>query len=159
MRSENAYTFEGTSLRSYHLKNVLSGLPPESFLARTPENGCTARIAAQFYPRGGGGLNLHTDPLDRHQLTVPALELSRRGDDFTSGGIYVTKADGSVLDAQAHLDLGDVLFFNAATPHGVDTIDAGAPLAWHRFEGRWIVLLAVNKLQATADIGDSVDLG
>jgi len=143
---------------AYHLKNVLSGLPPTSFLARTPEHGCTARIAAQFYPTGGGGLNLHTDPVDRHQLTVPTMELSRRGDDYRSGGVYLTRADGSVLDAQAHLDLGDLLFFNAATPHGVAVIDDGEPLAWHRFEGRWIVLLAVNRLQSTADIGDSMEL-
>ena len=143
----------------YHLKNVLSGLPPMSFLGLTPEHGCTARIAAQFYPKGGGGLNLHTDPVDRHQLTVPTLELSHRGDDYSCGGIYVTRADGSVLDAQDHLHLGDLLFFNAATPHGVATIDEVEPLAWHRFEGRWIVLLAINRLQSTADIGDSVDLG
>jgi hypothetical protein len=144
---------------AYQLKNMLSGLPPTSFLGRTPENGCTARLAAQFYPKGGGGLNLHTDPVDRHQLTVPTLELSQRGTDFSSGGIFVTRADGSVLDAQKHLNTGDLLFFNAATPHGVETVDDGEPLAWYRFEGRWIVILAVNRLQSTADIADSEDLG
>ncbi|MDH3680296.1 MAG: hypothetical protein OEV40_10160 [Acidimicrobiia bacterium] len=144
---------------AYRVKNLLSGLPPASFLGRMPEQGCTARISVQFYPRGGGGLNRHTDPVDRHQLTVPTLELSHRGDDYATGGIYVIRADGSTLDVQEHLDVGDVLFFNAATPHGVATIDHADALAWHRFEGRWIALLAVNKLQSTADIGDSVDLG
>lgn len=143
----------------YRVKNVLSGLPPASFLGRAPELGCTARISVQFYPKGGGSLNGHTDPVDRHQLTVPSLELSRRGEDYSTGGIYLTRADGSTLDAQAQLDVGDVLFFNAATPHGVATIDESEPLEWHRFEGRWIALLAVNKLHGTDDIGDSVDLG
>lgn len=144
---------------SYHLKNVLSGLPACSFLGPTPERGCTARISVQFYPRGAGELNLHTDPVDRHQLTVPILELGRRGDDFATGGVFVTRADGSILDAQEHLTCGDLLLFNAATPHGVATIDSARPVAWHRFEGRWMMLLAVNKLHETSDIADSVDLG
>lgn len=144
---------------SYHLKNRLSGLDATSFLGRTPELGCTARISCQFYPRGGGGLNPHTDPVDRHQLTVPLMELGRRGEDFDQGGIYVIREDGSTLDAQEHLGWGDLLLFNAATPHGVATIDSGEQLRWHRFEGRWMVLLTVNKLASVADIADSVDLG
>lgn len=144
---------------TYHLKNRLSGLPAESFLGREPQAGCTARISAQFYPRGGGGLNLHTDPVDRHQLTVPVMELGQRGEDFDEGGIFVTRADGSVVDVQEQMRWGDVLMFNAATPHGVATIDPDEELAWHRFEGRWMILLAVNRLQSITDIGDSVDLG
>ena len=40
----------------YHLKNRLSGLPADMFLGTQPQEGCTARLAFQVYPRGGGFL-------------------------------------------------------------------------------------------------------
>jgi hypothetical protein len=143
----------------YLFKNKLSGLPAESFLGAEPEDGITSRLAFQFYPRGGGGLNMHADPVDRHQLTVPTMLLSRKGEDYQQGGLVVEKSDGSRVDVDAMMDWGDILFFNARMVHGVQRVDPEADRDWLSFEGRWMALFAVNKVAQVDDIPDAVDLG
>jgi hypothetical protein len=142
----------------YHLKNRLSGIPAERFLGIEPQDGCTARLAFQFYPRGGGFLNRHADPVDYHQLTVPIMQLSKKGDDFETGGLYIQMADGSDLMLDDIAEWGDVVYFNAQCPHGVAPIDPGAPLRWHDYRGRWMLLFAVNRLAGNVSIGNAVDL-
>jgi hypothetical protein len=140
----------------YHMKNRLSGLPPDSYLGIKPENGCTARLAFQVYPRGGGFLQRHCDPVDYHQLTVPILQMSRKGVDFESGGLYVQTEDGRDLVIDDVAEPGDVIYFNAACPHGVAPIDPGVPLRWTTFAGRWMLLFAVNRLAGNTSIGNAV---
>jgi hypothetical protein len=142
----------------YELKNRLSGLPAGSFLERLPEHGCIARLAFQFYPAGRGGLHCHADPVDQHQLTVPTMLLCRKGEDFQEGGAYVEKEDGKLICLDDLMDWGDVAYFNARVRHGVLSIDPGKESPWLSFQGRWMLLFAVNKLQSNATIADSVDL-
>src|SRR5579872_4362533 len=139
----------------YHLKNVLSGLSPDSFLAVTPQDGCTARLAFQMYPRGGGFLERHADPVDYHQLTVPTVQISRKGADFQTGGLYVQMADGRDLVIDDIAEPGDVVYFNAGCPHGVEPIDPGVPMRWMSFAGRWMLLCAVNRLASNTTIGNA----
>ena len=142
----------------FHLKNRLSGLPAERFLGVEPEEGCTARLAFQVYPRGGGFLNRHADPVDYHQLTVPTLQMSRKGVDFHTGGLFIQLANGEDLMVDDITEPGDVIYFNAACPHGVKTIDPEAELRWPAYAGRWMLLFAVNRLASNAAIGNAVDL-
>lgn len=142
----------------YHMKNRLSGLPADRFLGIEPQEGCTARLAFQFYPRGGGFLNRHADPVDYHQLTVPIMQMSRKGEDFETGGLYVQMADGTDLIVDDITDWGDIVYFNAQCPHGVAQIDPAAPLRWHDYQGRWMLLFAVNRLAGNTSIGNAVDL-
>jgi hypothetical protein len=130
----------------YHTRNRLSGLPAGAFLGIEPQDGCTARLAFQVYPRGGGFLDRHADPVDFHQLTVPILQMSRKGKDFDSGGLYVEMSDGRDLMIDDIAEPGDVVYFNAACPHGVAPIDPEVPLRWTTFSGRWMLLFAVNRL-------------
>ena len=143
----------------YHMKNCLSGLPPGSFLGARPQDGCTARLAFQVYPRGGGFLNRHADPVDYHQLTVPIMQMSRKGTDFHAGGLFVAMSDGRDLLIDDVAEPGDVIYFNAACPHGVAPIDPDAPLRWTTFAGRWMLLFAVNRLAANTAIGNAVPVG
>jgi hypothetical protein len=143
----------------YHLKNRLSGLAADSFLGQAPDRDCTARLAFQLYPRGGGYLNQHVDPIDFHQLTAPILQMSRRGEDFERGGLYVVDRAGGRLMLDDLTEPGDVVFFNAANPHGVEPIDPDRPLDWLAYQGRWMLLFAVNRVAGSRAIGDSVDLG
>ena len=142
----------------YHVKNVLSGLRVDAFLGQSPENGCIARLAFQMYPRGGGFLNRHSDPVDHHQLTVPILQMSAKGRDFREGGLFVQMADGRDLVVDDLTETGDVVYFNARCPHGVLPIDPSAPLRWLDYAGRWMLLFATNKLAGNAAIADAVDL-
>ncbi len=142
----------------YHLKNQLSGLDAEKFLGAEPEDGCTARLAFQFYPKGAGGLNLHQDPVDYHQLTVPIMVMSNKGKDFHNGGAFVECEDGSRIDLDDICQVGDVVYFNAQCRHGVEPIDPQTELDWLSFEGRWMLLFAVNRLFDNQQIPDSIDL-
>jgi len=142
----------------YHLKNRLSGLPAERFLGPQPQEGCTARLAFQVYPRGGGFLTRHADPVDYHQLTVPIMQMTRKGVDFETGGLFVQMSDGRDLVIDDIAEPGDVIYFNAACPHGVAPIDPHAPMRWTTFGGRWMLLFAVNRLAGNAAIGNSVSL-
>ncbi len=142
----------------YHMKNRLSGLDATKFLGVKPEDGCTARLAFQVYPRGGGFLQRHADPVDYHQLTVPILQMTQKGTDFETGGLYVQMADGRDLVVDDIAAPGDVVYFNAACPHGVQPIDPHAPMRWTSFAGRWMLLFAINRLAANAAIGNAVTL-
>jgi hypothetical protein len=142
----------------YHMKNRLSGLPADRFLANEPQDGCTARLAFQVYPRGGGFLNRHADPVDHHQLSVPILQMSRKGEDFHDGGLFVQMSNGEDLMIDDITEPGDVVYFNAACPHGVKPIDPDAALRWASFAGRWMLLFAVNRLAQNTTIGNATDL-
>ena len=142
----------------YYLKNLVNNLPKDKFLKPEPEEGCTARLSFQFYPKGIGGLNKHSDPVDHHQLTVPSLIMSKKGKDFHSGGVYVEDMNNNKKYLDDICDIGDVVFFNAQVPHGVKVIDEAKDEDWLSFEGRWMMIFATNKLFDNEDIQDSVDL-
>jgi hypothetical protein len=142
----------------YHLKNRLSGIAADKFLGIKPQDGCTSRLAFQVYPRGGGFLARHADPVDYHQLTVPILQITRKGVDFQAGGLFVQMADGRDLVIDEVAEPGDVVYFNASCPHGVQPIDPDEPMRWTTFAGRWMLLFAVNRLAGNAAIGNAVPL-
>ena len=143
----------------YQLKNLLSGIPADSFLGPEPEKGCTARMSFQYYPSGMGGLNKHEDPFNYHQSTVPVMIMSQKGKDFTVGGSYVEREGGELFMLDDVCDAGDVIFFNAQCNHGVEKIDPDEEVDWLSQKGRWIALFAVNKVSGNTDIEDSTDLG
>ncbi len=143
----------------FRAKNLISGNGPDRFHGRDGEDGCVMRLAFQFYPRGIGGMNLHRDPVDFHQLTVPTLTLSRKGVDFHEGGAFVQMDSGERIWTDEISDVGDVVYFNASMPHGVEIIDPHAADDWLSFEGRWMLLFAINKLAGTSQVADAQDLG
>lgn len=142
----------------YYMKNLLSGLPRDRFLKPVPEHGCTARLAFQFYPRGLGGLNKHVDPVDHHQLTVPTMLLSQKGEDFQQGGAYVERENGERILLDDLMGWGDVVYFNAQMCHGVERVDPDVEPDWLSFRGRWMLLFAINKLRDNLAIAESTDL-
>jgi hypothetical protein len=139
----------------YFLKNLLAGIPKERFIGRTPEAGCTARLAFQFYPSGIGELKKHSDPVAHHQLVAPTMLLSKKGSDFFAGGAFAERSDGSRVDLDEIAGAGSVVFFHAQIPHGVERIDPSSSVNWLSFQGRWMLLFAVNRLQDNPEIPDS----
>jgi hypothetical protein len=142
----------------FRLKNLLNGCEPRKFLSPVPEEGCTARIAFQFYPRGQGRLNRHQDPVDYHQLTVPLLLMTDRGKDFEVGGGYFEQENGKKLRIEDFAGIGDVVFANAQIPHGVDLVDPGSDSNWLEFLGRWVAIFPANKLAGNDRIANAFDL-
>ena len=88
--NQDFFDFFELTKAAYKLKNLLSGLPEDKFLGNKPEDGCTSRIAFQFYPSSQGGLNKHRDPVDYHQLSVPILIMSKKGK-ISMKGVYTLK--------------------------------------------------------------------
>ena len=142
----------------FQIKNLVNGLPINRFLTESPEDGCTSRVIFQFYPAGSGFLNKHSDPVDKHQLAVPTLTMSRIGDDFQNGGAFVELPSGEKVHTDQITEIGDLLLFNARTPHGVEMIDPNENSDWLSFRGRWVMLFATNKLNADKSIQDAIDL-
>jgi hypothetical protein len=142
----------------YNLKNLINNQPIDKFLGATPEDGCIARLSFQFYPKGLGGLNKHSDPVDHHQLTVPSLIMSKKGEEFHTGGVYVENESGELVFTDELCDIGDVVLFNAQVPHGVKKIDEEKDEDWLSFEGRWMMIFATNKLFDNQRVSDAVDL-
>lgn len=142
----------------YYLKNVLNNLPKEKYLGMAPEDGCTARLSFQFYPKGIGALHKHQDPVGAHQLTVPMVAMSKKGFDFFEGGSYLEREDGQRIVLDDIAEPGDLIQCNGTVHHGVDTIDPQGKEDWLSFEGRWILILAVNAVAGNTRVDTSVDL-
>ncbi|MEZ4873525.1 MAG: hypothetical protein R2827_15045 [Bdellovibrionales bacterium] len=143
---------------AYRLKNRLSGLEEMAFMGPASEKDCIARLAFQFYPKGMGFLNKHRDPVNYHQLVVPIFIMSQKGKEFHKGGLYVESKKGERVFLDDVSDVGDVLYFKADLVHGVEKIDPGSNEDWLDFQGRWMGLLAVNKLNFNDSVQDSQDL-
>lgn len=141
----------------FELKNLLGGLRNDSFLARQGNDGVVSRLSFQFYPAGTGHLNAHRDPVGPHQLVVPTVCLSKKGTDFSEGGAYAIDEAGVRHDLDSQLNLGDVQFFNASLRHGVDLIDPSRPSRWLDFRGRWVLLIATNKVAGNSEIADAIE--
>ena len=65
-------------------------------------------------------------------------------------------ADGHDLVIDDIAEPGDVVYFNAACPHGVEPIDPDATLRWTTFAGRWMLLFAVNRLAGGTAVRNAV---
>lgn len=142
----------------YLLKNTLSDIRPDQFLGPQPEDGCIARLAFQFYPAGRGYLNRHRDPVDYHQLCVPTVTMSKKGSDYTEGGLIVEDEDGTKVNFDDISNPGDVVFFNAQQIHAVEPIDPDSDRPWTDFVGRWMLLVAINRLADNDAVGNAQDL-
>lgn len=142
----------------YFLRNLINGLPKERYVENILENdGCVARLSFQFYPKSIGALNRHTDPVGEHQLCVPLLIMSKKGDDFNTGGLFV-ESKGKKIYVDDLCDIGDVVLFNAQIPHGVDVIDKEKEEDWFSFEGRMMMIFAINKVGDNNSVINSSDL-
>lgn len=128
----------------FYLKNKLSELSPDAFLDSW-EDGVAPRISVQFYPKGGGFLARHSDPVGFHQIVVPTMLLTKKGSDYIEGGIRFKSCD-EWIDIDSLIDVGDVVMFNADLPHEVSPIDPNDRPPWQSFEGRWMILFAMNKM-------------
>ena len=143
----------------FNLKNLLSDIDKDSYLNLNTDidDNFTARIAFQFYPSGSGYLKKHSDPVAEHQFALPNMVMSKKGEDFISGGAFF-ELDGEQVFHEDQCDIGDVVFFDARLPHGVEMINVDQKSQWLDFKGRWMGLFSVNKFQNSDIISNSEEL-
>lgn len=131
----------GPVTERWRVLKILSGLQPEAFEANKPEDGVIDRLVFYQYPRGCGGLKSHVDPTNHHCIVMGAI-MSERGRDFTAGGFFAVGPNGSHVDLEPCLKVGDFLIIYPTVEHGVDTVDPGAETVWDTADGRWFMGLS-----------------
>ena len=117
---------------------VFSGLAPDAYCANMPSDGVVDRFHVYHYPAGGGSLESHGDPV-KNQKTIMAGMMGKRGVDYQTGGFYFVRTDGSMLDCEPKLDVGDFVCCYPSVLHGVDAVDANQELDWSPDKGRWFL--------------------
>jgi hypothetical protein len=143
----------------YRLNNAINGWPADRYLGLKPEAGCIARVTFQAYPRGVGYIRPHEDAAGPHKFTTVSMCLTKKGVDYREGGLVLSRGEGeSPMDVDAQLDVGDVVYMHSQLVHGVDLIDPGAEEDWLALQGKWTMILAVNKLEGTTEVPDSVQI-
>lgn len=145
---------------AYELNNRINGWNKDKYLGREPEEGCIARLTFQAYPRGAGFISRHQDAAGPHKFTTVLLTLSDKGDDYQEGGAYFARSADESEDffADDNLRIGDLIITHSQVVHGVAPVDPGAELDWLEFEGKWTLVMAINKLAGSTHIPDSKDL-
>lgn len=117
---------------------ALSGNSPLAFTRNKPSDGVIDRYHVYHYPKGGGSLETHSDPVN-NQRTILAAMASKRGDSYDKGGFYFVEADGTHRDCEPMIDIGDMVICYASVYHGVEMIDPDDDLDWSPDCGRWFL--------------------
>jgi hypothetical protein len=143
--NDNAFDFFNYFKKIFHLKNQLGGFDKDYCLNNTPDNDFVARVAFHHYVAGGGYLQCHADPVGSHQFVVPILQLSTKGEDFTSGGFYIINENNEKVFLDEHAEIGDLLLTHGEVKHGVDYVDSQKKIDWLSDAGRWMFLGAIVK--------------
>ncbi len=122
------------------LVKLLSGQRRDEYVHNTPKDGIVDRIQIVRYPAGAGMLEPHSDPYTP-QLLINPIYMSRRGEDFETGGFYMVGRDGQRVDMEPHIGVGDMLVTFPPLLHGVEVIDGHKPVDWDSMDGRWYLSL------------------
>lgn len=159
--NQDVFNLFDLTKKLFWLKNLLAKKKRESYLGINNKSKIISRVAFQFYPKGEGYLNLHQDPVGFHQITAPILIMSNKSKDgdFKAGGSFVLDKNNKKFYIEEHASIGDLVIYNASIPHGVDPIDPHTkPKNWYDFKGRWMMLIATNKVFGNKKVEDSKDL-
>jgi hypothetical protein len=135
---QNNPDFKALTTELTILRNLLSGLPPETGYPDTSRYISWPCIL--HYRRGGDFLAPHRDDY-AYQLI---LLLSERGKDFEEGGNYVLQ-DGKHRFLEPELQFGDVILLKSDIYHGVHAIDPHLPLVETSEDGRWIMFFPLSE--------------
>ena len=143
--NQNHFDFFRTFEELFFLKNVLSGFEKNMSLKNRPTDDFVVRIAFQHYPVGGGYFSEHSDPVGAHQLVVPILQLSTKGEDYKDGGLYLVNEAGHRVPIDDVAQTGDLILFNGEVKHGVVPIDPDDRIDWSNKRGRWMCIISTVK--------------
>lgn len=133
----------------FAVRNLLLKQPSDMYMNPTPGDEYSVRVSAQFYPSGEGWMQEHEDPRGEHQVALASVIMSKKGQHYTSGGMFTRDSEGNKIFPEDNLDPGDIFWFVPQAHHGVDMIDAGDDPRDNPYDGhagRWILLCATNSL-------------
>ena len=79
-------------------------------------------ISTSYYPPGKGFLRAHVDAHQDTPLLHYMLPLTFKGQDYQTGGLVCADASGTMVDVDAKMSAGDIVFFDGRQKHGVEKI-------------------------------------
>ncbi len=132
--------FNSVNSRWRYLK-VLGGRRYNEFEKNTPKDGIVDRIQILKYPKGGS-LELHSDPYHNQRMFI-SVYMSRKGNDFKSGGFFAMNRHREQVDLENKIDVGDIGIGYATVKHGVKKIDENH-LKGNKKNCRWFMGLYSN---------------
>ncbi|MEK8022825.1 MAG: hypothetical protein AAB229_03355 [Candidatus Hydrogenedentota bacterium] len=113
------------------------GFAPDECIQNVPSDGLVDRIVVAHYPAGIGYIERHQDPWG-HQRTIMSIQMTQRGEDFQSGGLYFIDREGREITSEGITKIGDAVINYPTVAHGVHRIDENAPRPdWNSINGRW----------------------
>jgi hypothetical protein len=140
--ADDIYGMRKLFVRLAQFRNLLYGLPIH-FAVHGTEQGLWTASRIHQYPRGGGFMAAHRDDVTAAVTKEAGLKLylqvylmmSKKGEDFKSGGAFI-EYQGQGVDYEEACDVGDVIVYNEQLTHGVADIDPLEPLDMVTFSGR-----------------------
>jgi len=126
---------------SWSILKILSGYEENSFINNTPQNIMIDRLQVCQYPKGGGYIEVHSDPYEIRK-TLMCIKMSEKGVDYTEGGLYLLDKNQEKVYVEDNINVGDLYFSFPSVMHGVDKIDSNeSEVKWDIIKGRWVILL------------------
>ena len=125
-------------------RNLVAGLD-ENFTVNSIEGDWITVPVMYHYPPGGGKINKHADPKTKQFCTM-LCSLSKKGDDFDTGGSYVEK--NQKICVEDSMSYGDMFLMDPTTVHGVDPIDPDLDLDWSSRKGRFVLNPALVQVKS-----------
>jgi hypothetical protein len=122
----------------FELKNFLAGEPRDAYYDTVPSDNVISRLTCHQYPRGGGWLEEHVDPVSNFAKIQTLVQAADFGQDFESGGLYYRLTpQGEPIMIDPLSELGDLIVLSPGVRHGVMAVDAERRLDWETDDGRW----------------------
>lgn len=135
----------------------LAGNSMKKYENNIPSDGQIDRLQIVRYPSGGGQLRDHVDSR-KNQRVVSGVVMSKRGEDYKTGGFYFNKTKKSRVNLENKIDEGDAVIFYGSLVHGVEPIDPKEKLSWKNNKGRWFLGMFVNDSDHVKNRKTSEDL-
>ena len=121
----------------------LGGFAWDQYERSTPKDGVVDRIQIVRYPPRVGEIEPHSDPYLNQRFFISAY-LSKKGEDYIGGGIYLIGSKGEKVDIECQIDIGDMSIGYATLRHGVDPVDTASKPDINKTDGRWFLGLYSN---------------
>lgn len=115
---------------------LASGLAADEYRNNTPKDGIVDRLQVVHYPSGAGRIETHSDPYKIQPIIISGI-MSKRGEDYMTGGAYFIDVNGAEVDVEDRLDPGDWIIYAPTVLHGVKTVDEHIVPDWTASRGRW----------------------
>ena len=134
--NEDRFQLLGETYKRWSTIKLASGLAADEYRDNTPKDGIVDRLQVVHYPAGAGRIETHSDPYKIQPVIISGI-MSKRGEDYKTGGAYFVDVNGAEVDVEDRLDSGDWVIYAPTVLHGVKTVDEQVVPDWTASKGRW----------------------